>query len=211
MPRQGSFGICLSCAARKSKRAMFLHHQECLPTQVDRGPRRGSEALLLLRAEARGVSTFWLDMAVRHDAKLTDVDRFLRRTWLECCGHMSEFSTGPQRKVTMSTKVSEALGFGDRLEYVYDFGSSTDLVVHLLGDVSAFSKGAVRLAARNEAPTWPCDGCGEAATAVCTQCLYEGKGFFCAMHASDHDCGEEMLLPVVNSPRMGVCGYTGEA
>jgi hypothetical protein len=23
-------------------------------------------------------------------------------------------------------------------------------------------------------------------------------------------CGEEMALPVVNSPRMGVCGYAGE-
>ena len=25
----------------------------------------------------------------------------------------------------------------------------------------------------------------------------------------NHDCGEEAILPVVNSPRMGVCGYTG--
>ena len=124
------------------------------------------------------MSTFWLDMAVRHDAKLTDIDRFLRRTWLECCGHMSEFSTGAQRKVTMRTRLSEALGFGDRFGDVYDFGSSTDLVVRLLGDVSAFSTGAVRLAARNEAPTWPCDGCGEAATAVCTQCLYKVRGSF---------------------------------
>jgi len=83
--------------------------------------------------------------------------------------------------------------------------------VSLLGGINASSKGAVRLAARNEPPTWPCDVCGKAATAVCTQCLYEGKGFCCAGHASSHDCDEDMLLPVVNSPRMGVCGYTGEA
>ena len=94
MARQGAFGICQSCGARESKGAMFPHLQECLPTQVGRGPRGGPEALLLLRAEARGLSTFWLDMAVRHDAKLKDVDGFLRRTWLEWCGHMSEFSTG---------------------------------------------------------------------------------------------------------------------
>jgi hypothetical protein len=49
------------------------------------------------------------------------------------------------------------------------------------------------------------------ATAVCAQCLYESKGFCCGAHAPDHDCGEDMLLPVVNSPRMGVCGYSGEA
>jgi hypothetical protein len=58
----------------------------------------GREALLLVRAEAHGLSTFWLDMAVRHDAKLKDVDGFLRRTWLECCGHMSEFFTGAHRR-----------------------------------------------------------------------------------------------------------------
>jgi hypothetical protein len=26
----------------------------------------------------------------------------------------------------------------------------------------------------------------------------------------DHECGEEMLLPMANSPRAGVCGYTGQ-
>ena len=101
MPRQGSIpGFVSRAPLGRASVPCSLHHQECLPTQVDRGSRRGSEALLLLRAEARGVSTFWLDMAVRHDAKLTDIDRFLRRTWLECCGHMSEFSTGVQRKVS---------------------------------------------------------------------------------------------------------------
>jgi hypothetical protein len=27
--------------------------------------------------------------------------------------------------------------------------------------------------------------------------------------AGGHECGEEMLLPVVNSPRVAMCGYTG--
>jgi hypothetical protein len=190
---------------------MFGHVQDCLTTRVSAGSNGGPEALLLLRVEARGLPTFWLDIAVKRDAKLKDVDRFLRRTWLECCGHLSEFFTGTHRKVSMNTKVSETLGPGDRLGYVYDFGSSTELVVRVLGGANAPSKSAIRLTARNEAPTWPCDACGKAATAVCPQCWYEGKGFCCATHATRHDCGEDMLLPVVNSPRMGVCGYTGEA
>ncbi len=33
--------------------------------------------------------------------------------------------------------------------------------------------------------------------------------FFCDEHAEEHACEEESLLPVVNSPRMGVCGYCG--
>jgi hypothetical protein len=211
MAKQGSFGICQSCGARNGKAAMFRHVQDCLSTRVSAEANGGPEALLLLRVEARDLPTFWLDIAVKRDGKLKDVDRFLRRTWLDCCGHLSEFSTGTHRKVSMNTKVSEALGPGDRLGYVYDFGSSTELVVRVLGGADAPSKSAIRLAARNEAPTWLCDACGKTATAVCPQCLYEGKGFCCAAHATRHDCGEDMLLPVVNSPRMGVCGYTGEA
>jgi hypothetical protein len=191
---------------------MVAHLKGCLSVHSGATPRVGSEPLLLLRAQANGVPTFWLDLAVKSDATLNDVDRLLRRTWLECCGHMSEFQGGARRKVSMNTKVSEALrGPTARLGYVYDFGSSTELVVSLSGTVEGNSKGAVRLVARNEPPTWPCDECGETATAVCTQCLYEGRGFRCATHAASHDCGEDALLPVVNSPRMGVCGYTGEA
>jgi hypothetical protein len=38
--------------------------------------------------------------------------------------------------------------------------------------------------------------------------------FFCKEHAqahiaAEHDEDEAGLMPVVNSPRMGVCGYTG--
>ena len=40
--------------------------------------------------------------------------------------------------------------------------------------------------------------------------MYEREDpFLCEVHTEKHDCGEEALLPVVNSPRMGMCGYTG--
>jgi len=212
MAKRGSFGICQLCGARKGKAAMVAHIKSCLVTQPGAGASAGSEGLLLVRAQASDAPMFWLDLAVKQEAKLKDVDRFLRRIWLECCGHMSEFYGSAHRKVSMNTKVNEALGsVAERLGYVYDFGSSTELVVRLAATVEGYAKSAVRLVARNESPTWPCDVCEEPATAVCTQCMYEGKGFCCKSHASSHDCGEEMLLPVVNSPRMGVCGYTGEA
>jgi hypothetical protein len=39
--------------------------------------------------------------------------------------------------------------------------------------------------------------------------LYPDEGWLCDECAVGHECGEEMLLPVVNSPRVGVCGYVG--
>lgn len=154
---------------------------------------------------------FWLDCAVTPEAKLENLDRLLRRTWLECCGHLSEFYGAGRRKISMNMRIAQALGFeGNRLGYEYDFGSTTALVVTLSGVVEAGPGNPVRVVARNEPPTWPCDLCGQPATMICTQCAYEGRGFCCALHSKRHACGDDMLLPVVNSPRMGVCGYTGE-
>ncbi len=111
----------------------------------------------------------------------------------------------------MTTPIATAFGrSGGRLEYQYDFGSTTALVLSLSGPVAAQTSRSVRLVARNEAPIWPCDECGQAATAICSQCLNEGAGFTCREHTAGHPCGDEMMLPVVNSPRMGICGYVGE-
>ena len=35
------------------------------------------------------------------------------------------------------------------------------------------------------------------------------KEYLCDACAKEHACGEELLQPVVNSPRAGVCGYPG--
>ena len=53
---------------------MFAHVQDCMPAQLKAGS-RAPEPLLLLKAEARGLPTFWLHVAVKRDGKLKDVDR----------------------------------------------------------------------------------------------------------------------------------------
>ena len=209
MTKSVSFGTCQLCSEQKSKAAMVGHLKRCLPASS--APDGSSSQVLLLRVQG-GAQMFWLDLVATQEAKLREIDRLLRRIWLECCGHLSEFYAGAhRRKVGMSTKVGEIFAsIGNRLGYVYDFGSSTELVVSFSRFAEAGSGNPVRIVARNEPPTWPCDVCGQAATNVCVQCSYEG-GFCCAEHGDSHDCGEEMLLPVVNSPRMGVCAYTGDA
>ncbi len=76
--------------------------------------------------------------------------------------------------------------YGVGIKHVYDFGTSTELGVYFAGLT---------------------EGTTMKASNICVEC--DEGGFCCVRHAKDHDCGEEMLLPVVNSPRMGVCGYTG--
>lgn len=39
--------------------------------------------------------------------------------------------------------------------------------------------------------------------------IWDGEGWLCESCAKNHECDEDMFLPVLNSPRTGVCGYTG--
>ncbi len=207
MVRQSSFGICEVCGTRIGKASMAAHLRKCLPRAGDGATVDG----LLIRVQATGAPMYWMDCAVRVDANLKHLDTLLRRTWLECCGHLSEFSTGDRGRIGMSVVIEKALSSTrNRVAYEYDFGSTTALVISHLGCIGAALGKPVRVVARNEPPVWACDVCREPATSICTQCVYDERGFCCAKHATKHSCGTDMLLPVVNSPRMGVCGYTGE-
>jgi hypothetical protein len=94
--------------------------------------------------------------------------------------------------------------------YEYDFGSTTKLSLRVAGQYpSPVMKGAIKVLARNDPPEVPCSVCKRPATQICSECIYDGSGDFCDACAEKHECGEEMLLPIVNSPRAGVCAYSG--
>jgi hypothetical protein len=118
---------------------------------------------------------------------------------------------GPYER-TMKVKVGGILSKGTRFGHTYDFGTSTELKLRVVDEREGrIGSESVRLLSQNEAPVWECEVCHEDASWICTFCMYERQNpFYCELHAEDHECDEpEMLLPVVNSPRMGMCGYTG--
>lgn len=120
----------------------------------------------------------------------------------------------------MGYRLGKVLKVGAKFSYTYDFGSSTDLSLKVIAEregtmtnVNEDDDDTVQIMSRNEEPVIPCRNCGKPATrvvpgyysvslgALCDTCKLEGdeKNYF---------SGEE-LLPIVNSPRVGVCGYTG--
>jgi hypothetical protein len=164
----------------------------------------------VVRAQARYEPAYWLDIAGSPETTLKAVDVLLRREWLECCGHLSAFTDRGRRTIGKGRRIGDVLGSaGDRLDYVYDFGSSTELTVSHLAVIRTAPNKRVRAVARNAPPSWQCAECGAAAVSICADCASEGDGAYCGAHAEGHPCGEEMLLPVVNSPRIGVCAYSG--
>lgn len=182
--------------------------------------------MLRFRVTPAARGPWWLDVEARGTAALASLDDLLRRTWLECCGHMSQFEVGPYRYVagggpspfgrdpeerTMAAKIGNVFRrVGTEAGYEYDFGSTTMLAVELTGVRSGrVGRTAARLVARNDPPVWSCGECDAPATAICA--LHEGDSspFVCRTHQKDHPCPDAAFLPVVNSPRIGVCAYAG--
>jgi len=222
MLRSESAGKCDVCGGTFSKRQMLRHLAGCAYPA-------GKDVALVAQVRIDAPSSpFWIDLDVKTDAPLRELDQFLRNIWLECCGHLSAFEVGRARYVldlsddiygpqpnerSMATRISAALpSIGSSFGYEYDFGSTTRLRLKVIARRHAPTRrDAVRLLARNDAPDWKCSECGGRATSLCAYCIYEREAFACDQHVNDHECGEEGMLPVVNSPRMGVCGYTGGA
>jgi hypothetical protein len=150
---------------------------------------------------------------------------FLARLDVETgeAGPWEDFDDEPGES-DMDVTLSEVLKPGLTFHHEYDFGSTTELTLHVIeereglaiDEESAEINGEVEnldyvtILARNEPPKILCSNCGKnPATLVCTHCIHFDTGWLCDDCAPKHDCGEEIMLPVVNSPRVGVCGYTG--
>ncbi len=217
MTRTTLRGHCLLCERRATKAGMTRHLKSCVS---DHAPASEGEAteLVQLRVEAAYDPLYWLDLEIEADGTLEDLDLFLRAEWVECCGHLSAFEISGRyygdghgarsAKVRLDRVLPDT---GVRFAYEYDFGSSTHLALRVVRRrTGPADDETIRILARNEPPVWPCAVCGQPATWVCSFCGYEDDNpFSCNVHAPGHACGDEGLLPVADSPRMGVCCYEG--
>lgn len=119
-------------------------------------------------------------------------------------------------EVYMEDEANQVLQKGLKLKYVYDFGDKTQLIVTVIEQYPMKADAAIVLLSRNEPLNELCDNCGiTPATKMCTVCQWNGRdSMFCDPCAEKHasECepfAEYASRLVVNSPRMGVCVYSG--
>jgi hypothetical protein len=215
-------GMCAYCAETITKRGVSKHLEKCASRQAALASAADSnrpvETLWHLRVQDADNKDFWLDLEMTGSANLDKLDKYLRAIWLECCGHLSEFNIGGWGGVVIgkSRKADAIFEPGLALRHLYDFGTTSETDIKVVDGRSgkAVSKHPIALLARNQAPRFVCQECGEPATWLCVECVYEeGKtGVLCDEHAAEHphqNYGEPM--PLCNSPRTGMCGYVGPA
>lgn len=164
---------------------------------------------VILKVESEEDKNYWLYLDIAVTSTLKTLDAFLREIWLECCGHMSAFYSRSYGEIGKSTKIA-SFSARDVLQYEYDFGDTTYLKITVMAHAKRpKQRNAVRLLGRNEPYSFTCGNCGKPADKICCECMWEDKNpFLCDACAEAH--GHEGMLPVTNSPRMGVCAYCGE-
>ena len=212
----------MACKGTFSKAGMSKHVNSC-PKRVSGQKTRSPTRTFHLRVAGRYNPAYWLHVEAAASSSLAELDEFLRSTWLECCGHLSAFTIGRWRytdvpgydepgddEKDLDIELGEVLAAGMTFLHEYDFGSTTTLVLKVISEWNEGAGGSgIQLLARNDPPVIPCDACGKPATKVCCECVDEETGWLCEACARKHDCDEDLLLPVVNSPRVGTCDYRG--
>ncbi len=171
---------------------------------------------------------YFLHLLVKNSIQLQKLDYYLRNIWLECCGHMSEFQFPNEApdwddfddfdpfKVPkkMQDKLKDKLYKDLEFTYIYDWGSSTQLVLKVMQEYKFPKKlDEIILLSRNEAFEFKCSQCKNDADYINTEAMYETDyPFFCEnCNDTQEDFDSEMILNIVNSPRMGVCGYDNDS
>jgi hypothetical protein len=177
-----------------------------------------AQTLHHLQVQDAWAGDFWLHLEMNASATLNDLDHYLRAIWLECCDHLSQFSIGGWRgdEISKKTRVGQLFRPGVELTHIYDFGTSSETLIKAVGlrEGRPLTAHPIYLMARNNMPEATCMECDQPATMFCLECMHElGElGLLCDVHAQEHphqDYGEP--IPLVNSPRLGMCGYTGPA
>jgi len=220
--RKQTRGKCVFCGREMTKEGLSKHLRTCPQRKEAIGKANqesGQEQTLYhLQVQDAWWGEFWLHLEMKGSATLEHLDHYLRAIWLECCGHLSRFSIGGWGgdEISMRRRVEQVFSPGLELTHIYDFGTSSETSIKAvdLRKGKLLTPHQIFLMARNEKPVVECVECGKPASWLCMECVYEldEPGTFCDEHIEEHphdDYGGP--IPLVNSPRVGLCGYDGPA
>ena len=169
-------GFCKFCGKEYTKNGMLRHLTACKNRkerlEAVNGKKKCGYFELVISGKYN--SDYWLVIEMQETATLKDLDQFIRDIWVECCGHLSAFIIGGMRYEScpgeasfwgpparsMDCKLKDAFSQDQKIEYEYDFGSTTELLIKVQDyRVGMWKKDEVTILSRNNPPEILCDHC----------------------------------------------------
>lgn len=193
-------GTCFNCKQTIKRKNIMEHLNECINI-------KNNECFIIVDSK-HYLNNYWLVLLCTSNVDLYCVDLFLRNVWLECCGHMSSFNENKYYDLYRLFNDKKT-----KIHYEYDMGSTTHITLNIVGKDKIESikndDVTIKLVARNNKPKLKCSKCKKklASTVLyekiyCNKCLTNLENYM-------EDQLENMILPLVNSPRTGLCGFEG--
>ncbi|MCD4783809.1 MAG: hypothetical protein K8T10_08300 [Candidatus Eremiobacteraeota bacterium] len=210
-------GKCMFCGRIINKRGMKKHLKTCksrielIDSKDDK-----SEKFFCISAQDYFLPEFWLLLSIPVNSTLEELDMFLYNIWLINCGdHPSQFIIQGIKYVDMAcciyfmmehcmdAKLNEVLKVADEFVYENTYGSNVRFELKVMFEYSGKKgKEKASLMARNIAPDIRCYKCDKKATIISPESLYSSFHYMCEECADES--GGDMLLPLVNSPVIGI-------
>ena len=189
-------GYCFNCNFKAGRTAIKNH--------ITKEHNKGQYECYLIRAEgdSKG-SPYWLFFSTPKDLMLEQVDDTYSGMNGVNVAIISFYAGRSYDEIEMDRSVA-SFKVGDTFRYEYDFGSTTRIKLTVVAEIFSELEFVMPLA-KNEKPEHKCTFCGDEADNIYSN----WPNVVCACD----ECSENEefdWLPIVNSPRMGVCGYTGE-
>ena len=206
-----SVGKCLFCNQKYSQSEIGKHLAKHLSKMEKEDKQKATKSYHHVIVEA---AEMFLHILVDSNAKMKVIDNYLRNIWLDCCGHLSNFGH-KNFKVSMSHTIADVFAPKVKIYHDYDYGSTTRVQLKSAKSYALHLKESLILLSRNEPLKIMCLTCKkQPAVYLCSVCIYDDNAFFCGACSLQHakecsDFDDYAKMDVVNSPRMGVCGYEG--
>lgn len=138
-------GKCIQCGEIYNPAQVSKHLLGCVKEHSD-PITSTSEGYLVRVSWLEQPNLYWMFISLPTDTSLGQLDLFLRKTWLECCGHLSEFTINGRRYMShtesgnssqsIKNKVNQLFSPGLKIDYAYDMGSSTELELEVVGIIN---------------------------------------------------------------------------
>ena len=206
-----SEGKCLFCESKFPQKEIGKHLGTHLTKMEKEDAGDTQKKFCHIEVEA---AEMFLHLLVRGNLTMKSIDRYLRKIWLDCCGHLSNFGHKNYR-ISTKERVEDVFQPRVKIFHDYDYGTTTRVFLRARKHYSLNLSEDIILLSRNEPLKLMCVTCRrKPAINICSVCLWDDYAFFCEKCSANHseicaDFEDYAEMPVVNSPRMGECGYSG--
>jgi len=176
----------------------LIEHENCIIEHC-----QGKSGYLLF-FNAIGITNkdYYMYVIVGSNTKFSNINKFLKDIWCDCCGHTSIFKNCQTGYKIQTNRLLSEFDEDDEFVYEYDAGDTTTIFFRIVKKIKNNNDNKFSIIIRNEQPIIKCKKCKDNSNyyvcgdPICSKCIEK----------IDED-EKECKLEIVNSPRSGQCGY----